>query len=121
MKKTAKFPLLLASVLLTVGLSHNAFASGNAGNRPIKKLIHPNKTRVLVVADNQNWLNPDSCDKSNQVVLAAGQLASDKIFREMLAMLLSAQIAGRRVELRTTDCININGISYPVITQVTLL
>ena len=38
MKKTTKFPLLLASVLLTVGLSHNAFAAGNAGNGAIKKL-----------------------------------------------------------------------------------
>ena len=91
------------------------------GNRAIKKLIHQNKTRVFVVADNQNWLNPDSCDKSNQVVLASGQLASDKVYRAMLAMLLSAQIAGRRVELKTTDCVNVNGTSYPVITQVALL
>ena len=72
-------------------------------------------------ADNKMWLNPDACQKSNQVVLAAGQLANDKVYREMLAMLLSAQVSARRVELRTNGCVTVGGTSYPSITQVTLL
>jgi len=66
-------------------------------------------------------LNPDFCQKSNQIVLAAGQLANDSVYREMLAMLLSAQVTARRVEVRMKDCVIVNGTSYPSITQATLL
>jgi len=121
MKKTTKFPLLLGSVLLTVGLSHNAFAAGNAGNRVIKKLVKTDNSRVLVIPDIQNWLNPDGCDASDQVVLASGELTNDDVYRQMFAMLLSAYVGGQRVELRTKDCLGVNGTSYPVITQITLL
>jgi len=116
-----KLFLSLMVVVLIAGISHSAFAAGNAGNRVIKKLVHPDKTRVLVVPDIQDWLNPDGCDASNQVVLASGELANDGIYREMFAMLLSAYVAERRVELRTNGCLGVNGTSYPVITQITLL
>ena len=121
MKTASKIVLSLSAGVLIVGLSHSALAAGNAGNRAIKKMIHPDSTRVLVVADGKIWLNPDACQKSNQVVLAAGQLANDKVYREMLAMLLSAHVSARRVELRTNGCVTIAGTSYPSITQVTLL
>ena len=121
MKASSKVILSLVAGILVAVLSHTAYAAGNAGNRAIKKMIHPNSTRVLVVADNKIWLNPDACDKSKQVVLAAGQLANDKVYREMLAMLLSAQVSGRRVEIRTNGCIAVTGTTYPLITQVTLL
>ena len=121
MKTASKIILSLLTGVLIAGLSHSAFAAGNAGNRAIKKMIHPDSTRVLIVADGKIWLNPDACDKSNQVVLASAQLANDKVYREMLAMLLSAQVSARRVELRTKNCVTIGGTSYPSITQVTLL
>jgi hypothetical protein len=121
MKTASKIVLSLLAGVLIVGLSHSAFAAGNAGNRAIKKMVHPDSTRVLIVAEGKIWLNPDACDKSNQVVLASAQLANDKVYREMLAMLLSAQVSARRVELRTKDCVTITGTSYPSITQVTLL
>ena len=121
MKTKRRVILALVAAIALAGLSHTAFAAGNAGNRAIKKMIHPDSTRVLVVADNKIWLNPDACDKSNQVVLAAGELANDKVYREMLAMLLSAQLSGRRVEVRTNGCLTVSGSTYPVITQVTLL
>ena len=121
MKLSGKIATALTAVVLVVSLSHKAFAAGNAGNRAIKKMIHPDSTRVLVVANNKIWLNPDACDKSNQLVLAAGQLTSDKVYREMLAMLLSAQVSERRVEVRTNGCLAVSGSTYPVITQVTLL
>jgi hypothetical protein len=98
-------------------LSNTAFAAGNAGNRAIKKIVHPDTTRVLVVADGKIWLNPDACDKSNQVVLAAGELANDKVYREMLTMLLSAHVTARRVEIRTKDCLTVNGSTYRATSQ----
>jgi hypothetical protein len=121
MKTASKIVLSLLAGVLIAGLSHSAFAAGNAGNRAIKKMIHPDSTKVLIVAEGKIWLNPDACDKSNQAVLASAQLANDKVYREMLAMLLSAHVSARRVELRTKDCVTINGTSYPSITQVTLL
>ena len=116
-----KLILSLMAGILIAGFSHSVLAGGNAGNRAIKKMIHPDSTRVLVVADNKIWLNPEACDKSNQIVLAAGQLTSDKVYREMLTMLLSAQVSERRVEVRTNGCLTVSGSTYPVITQVTLL
>ena len=121
MSVSGKIIMAFTAVVLVASLSHTAFAGGNAGNRAIKKMIHPDSTRVLVMADNKIWLNPDACDKSNQVVLASGQLSNDKVYREMLAMLLSAQLSGRRVEVRTNGCLTVSGSTYPVITQVTLL
>jgi hypothetical protein len=121
MKTASKIVLSLLAGVLIAGLSHSAFAAGSAGNRAIKKMIHPDSTKVLIVAEGKIWLNPDACDKSNQVVLASAQLANDKVYREMLAMLLSAHVSARRVELRTKDCVTITGTSYPSITQVTLL
>ena len=120
MKTPGKIVLTLMAGILIAGLSQSVFAGGNAGNREIRKLIHPDSTRVLVVPT-KNWLNPDACQKSNQAVLAAGQLVNDKVYREMLAMLLSAHVSARRVELRTNGCVTIAGTSYPSITQVTLL
>jgi hypothetical protein len=114
---------IISSVLTTlviVGLSHSAFAAGNAGNREIRKLTHADNSRLSIIAT-KNWLNPDSCNKSNQVILAAGLLVSEKVYREMYALVLSAHVSGRRVEVRTNGCIGIAGTTYPVITQVTLL
>ena len=121
MQVAGKVIVALIVGVMAASLSHTAFAAGNAGNRAIKKMIHPDSTRVLIVAQNKIWLNPDACDKSNQVVLAAGELANDKVYREMFAMLLSAQLTGRRVEIRSKDCLTVNGSTYPSITQVTLL
>ena len=121
MKVSGRIILSLMAGVLIAGLSHSAFAGGSAGNRAIKKMIHQNATRVLVVAEGNIWLNPDACDKSNQVVLAAGKLANDKVYREMLAMLLAAQVSERRVEIRTNGCQLVNGFEIPVIIQVTLL
>jgi len=39
----------------------------------------------------------------------------------MLAMLLSAQLTARRVEVRTNGCLGVSGTTYPLITQATLL
>jgi len=122
MMKTSRTIILSVIVgMLIAGLSHGAFAAGNAGNRVIKKLVHPDKTRVLIVPDIQDWLNPDGCDASNQVVLASGELVNEGVYREMFAMLLSAYVGGRRVELRTSGCLGVNGTTYPLITQITLL
>jgi hypothetical protein len=111
---------LVVSFLMTVA-SSAAFAAGNAGNRAIKSMNHPDSTRVLVEANNTIWLNPDACDKSNQVVLAAGQLNSYRIYQEMLAMLMTAHASERRVEIRTNGCLGVNGTSYPIVAQVKLL
>lgn len=113
------FSSFLISLLL-VGLSHSAFAAGNAGNREIRKLTHANNSRLSIVAT-KNWLNPDSCNKSNQVILAAGRLVSEKVYREMYALALSAHVSGRRVEVRTDGCIGIAGTTYPVVSQISLL
>ncbi len=113
------FVSLIAGALIA-GLSHGAFAAGNAGNRELRKLTHADNSRLSIIAT-KNWLNPDACDKSNQVVLAAGRLVSDKVYREMYALVLSAHVTGRRVEVRTSDCIGIAGTTYPVVTQITLL
>ena len=121
MKTKRKMILALMAAIALVGLSQTAFAAGNAGNRAIKKMIHPDSTRVLVVADGKIWLNPDTCDKSNQLVLASGQLSNDKVYREMLTMLLSAQLTARRVEVRTNGCLGVGGTTFPLISQVTLL
>ena len=120
MKTVHKIFLPLIAGLLLAGLSHSAFAAGNAGNREIRKLTHADNSRLSIIAT-KNWLNPDGCDKSNQVILAAGRLVSEKVYREMYALVLSAHVSGRRVEVRTSECIGISGTTYPVITQVTLL
>ena len=120
MKAPCKIVSSILTGLLLVGLCHSAFAAGNAGNREIRKLTHADNSRLAIIAT-KNWLNPDSCNKSNQVILAAGRLVSEKVYREMYALVLSAHVSGRRVEVRTDGCIGIAGTSYPVITQVTLL
>lgn len=107
--------------LLLFGVWQPTLADGNAGNRAIKKIIHPDDSQVLVVADKRVWLNPDSCDKSYQLVLDAGKLSSDAVYREMLAMLLAAQVSGRRVEVRANGCLGVGGFTFPVISQVTFL
>jgi len=121
MKTSRTIILSLLVGVFIAGLSHSAFAAGNAGNRVIKKLVHADNTRLLIIPDIQDWLNPDGCDDSNQVVLASGELANDGVYREMFAMLLSAYVGLRRVELRTNGCIGVNGTTYPLITQITLL
>jgi len=51
MKTRRKLILMLMAGVLIAGLDHTAFAAGNAGNRAIKKMIHPDSTRVIIVAD----------------------------------------------------------------------
>ena len=117
--KTIVLSLLVGVVIM--GFNQVVFAAGNAGNRAIKKLIHPDSTRVFVKAFNTVWLNPDACDKSNQIVLASDQLSNENVYRELLAMLLTAHVAERRVEVRTNGCLSVGGTTFPLITQVTLL
>ena len=121
MKASMKAGLTVVMVVLIAGTINTAFAAGYAGNRVIGKMVHPDNSRVLVVADNNEWQNPDSCDESNQLVLASGELKSYRIYMEMLTMLLSAQLSERPVGIRVDGCVGIGGSTYPIISQVALL
>jgi hypothetical protein len=106
--------------MLLAGLSGNALAAGNSGKRTIKNLVHANTERVQVVAKGSAWKNPDACDGSDQLVLAADQVASSGVYREMLAMILSAHVSERQISAKVNGCVTINGKTYPKITQLTL-
>jgi hypothetical protein len=110
--------LLIAILVIAAGTT-TAWAAGSAGTRAIKKVTHTNAQRVLISADSA-WENPDVCGRSNQVVLVAGRLSSEAVYREMLAMILSAHVAGRSVNLRVDGCIDVDGEGYPVVKEVTV-
>lgn len=106
---------------LVLGLSGTtAWAAGNSGKRNIKQLVHANTERVQVFADSSDWDNPDACDRSNQIVLASSQLKNAGVYREMLAMILSAHVSDRQIAAKVNGCLTINGKTFPKITQVTL-
>jgi hypothetical protein len=109
---------VLATALMV--LSQGAYAAGNSGKRAIKNLVHANTERVQVVADSSDWKNPDACDRSDQIVLASNQLKSAGVYREMLAMILSAHVSDRQIAAKINGCVTINGKTFPKITQVTL-
>lgn len=110
-------PLVAALVLATWATT--ALAAGNAGTRAIKKTTHTNAQRLIVSGDSP-WKNPDACDHSNQVVLAAGRLSSEAVYREMFAMIMSAHVAGRSVNIGVEGCIDLGGESYPVVKEITV-
>ena len=110
-------PLVAALVLATWATT--ALAAGNAGTRVIKKATHTNAQQLIVSGDSP-WKNPDACDRSDQIVLASNQLKSAGVYREMLAMILSAHVSDRQIAAKVNGCVTINGKTYPKITQVTL-
>lgn len=109
---------VIATALMV--LSQGVYAAGNSGKRAIKHLVHANAERVQVVADSSDWNNPDACDRSDQIVLASIQLKNAGVYREMLAMILSAHVSDRQIAAKVNGCIAINGKTYPKIAQVTL-
>ncbi len=110
-------PLLAALLLATWATA--AWAAGNAGTRGIKKVTHGNSQRLFIVGDSP-WQNPDVCDVNHQVVLVAGRLANEAVYREMFAMIMSAHLAGRSVNVRVKGCIDIQGETIPVVNEVTV-
>jgi hypothetical protein len=100
--------------------SQAAFGAGNSGKRAIKSLVHPNAERVQIVAKSNAWGNPDACDGSNQIVLSAKDLKSPGVYREMLAMILSAHVSDRQIAAKVNGCVTVNGKTYPKMTQVTV-
>jgi hypothetical protein len=111
-------PFIVASALTL--LSQSAYAAGNSGKRNIEKLIHPNAARVHVVAADSGWANPDACDRSDQIVLKKRDLADEGVYREMLALILSAHVSDRQIAAKVRGCTAVNGQTYPLIVQLTL-
>lgn len=109
---TVGIALLLASQFV--------LAAGSSGQRYINNLKHPNAEKVYVVSDGDDWGNPDACDRSNQLVLSKGKLKNEQIYRELLAMVLSAHLSDRQVAARVDGCVLVSGKSYPAIVQLTL-
>ena len=109
---------LVAAVVLT-GYSAAVLAAGNAGSRSIKKVTHQNSNRLYVTGD-EKWLNPDVCDNSSEVVLIASKLKSESIYREMFAMIMSAHLSGRTINVQVKDCVSVQGVSYPIVDEVSV-
>lgn len=110
--------MAVAIVLSVVGTV--AQAAGNSGKRNIEKVIHPNAARVHVVAADSGWANPDACDRSDQLVLKKRDLSDERVYREMLAMILSAHLSDRQIAAKVRGCAAVNGLTYPLIVQLTL-
>jgi hypothetical protein len=115
---TTRCRALVAALVLATWAT-TALAAGNGGTRVIKKVTHTNAQRLLISGDS-GWENPDVCDRSNQVVLAAAKLSNEAVYREMFAMIMSAHVAGRSVNVRVGGCIDIEGQTYPVVKEVTV-
>jgi hypothetical protein len=121
MTHTRTRTIALLAGLALVAVSQGTLAAGNSGKRYIKQLVHPNAARLHVVAKGSEWDNPDACDRSDQIILTQDDVADERVYREMLAMILSAHVSDRRIAARVNGCTTINGQTYPAIVQVTLL
>jgi hypothetical protein len=109
--------LLLALCLGCLGTTVQA--ADNAGTRTISNVSHLNSQRVLIRSD-EAWINPGVCDRDASVVLAASELYSKAVYKEMFAMIMSAHVARREVNIKVNGCLAIGGVSYPVVKQVTV-
>lgn len=96
-----------------------AQAADNAGTRTISKVSHLNSQRVLIRGD-EAWTNPGVCDRDADVVLAASELSSEAVYRELFAMIMSAHVARREVNIQVKGCLAIRDVSYPVVKEVTV-
>jgi|GEM_PF-6631624 len=98
--------------IATAVLCLSAFAAQAGGATP------PGKITSLqiwpahgVLIQHQNMVNPDGCGRSDHLLLRP----SDPFYKEMYAMLLSAQASGKQVELRLNGC---DGFAVVVVTAV---
>lgn len=117
-RNNAKAITVVAAALLV--LSQGANATGNSGKRAIKHLVHGNADRVQIVADSNDWNNPDACDRSDRIVLQSNGLKNATIYRHMFEMILSTHVSDRQIAAKVNGCVTINGKTYPKVFQVTL-
>ena len=94
-------------------------AADNAGTRTITKVSHLNSQKVLIRGD-EPWNNPGVCERDTSVVLAANQLSSEAVYKELFAMIMSAHIARREVNIQVNGCMTIRGVTFPVVKEVTV-
>jgi hypothetical protein len=88
--------------IATTVLCLSAFVAQAGGVTTLGKInsvqIWPAHNGVLI--QHQNMINPDGCGRSDHLLLRP----SDPFFKEMYAMLLSAQASGKQVQLHVNGC-----------------
>jgi hypothetical protein len=87
----------------------------------LRQITHKDDRTVIVRGLNGDWKNPDVCDDASRVVLSPANASSPEAYTEQYAALLGAQLTGRAVKLFLSGCIEVDGMTRPVITQIAIL
>ncbi len=112
------FKVVTAVLVSMVWMS--AFGAGSSGPDTIGGLQHRPDRLLLVWAGDGAWNNPDGCDTTARAVLVPGQ-ASTESYREKFAAILVADLNGNTVRFWFSGCFNLNNVTSPIITNVSIL
>ncbi|MDM3871229.1 hypothetical protein QSV34_07655 [Porticoccus sp. W117] len=104
MRRLITFFLIAASI----GYAAYALAGGGLTKNKITKVAFQTGG-FFMYAD--NWPNPNSCDRSDAIVL----LTSDPNYDKAYALLLAANMSGKQVQGYSDGCANFDGKSYNTI------
>lgn len=103
------------SLLLLVQVAAGA---GYSTAQTIASVTQKTSGLVSVAPKNGNWGNPDGCSKSDRFLIPANAKAR----KELLALVLSGHLQGRRIRARLSGCARSGGagLTFPTAVSITL-
>jgi len=119
MRTSLKTILSAVTLVLVSMVWISAFGAGSSGQDTIDHLVQRSDRTLLVFPSNFFWNNPDGCDDVRKAALDP-LLESPESFREKFAIILAAHLNGNVVRFGLSGCFNLNNVTIPIITNVTI-
>lgn len=107
---------LSAVSAFAVGLPVLAVASGSGGTQTISTINVDSSSQLIWVSGAAAWSNPDSCGRSDIVLLQM----SNAYYKDMLAILIAASVSGKNVGLWLNGCSSSPWGNAPVVISVAM-
>ncbi|WP_445354318.1 hypothetical protein ACJJI5_13365 [Microbulbifer sp. EKSA008] len=109
---------VVVGVTLCLGLSSYAYAKGSGGERNLNAVRLPGDDFIVFEALDNDFSNPDGCDRSDRVLLRRETEGAD----QKLSVALTALVAEKKVGVWLDGCSNSPwGYTIPVVDSLWIL
>lgn len=92
-------------MLMVILLPSASYSSGPSGAQVVSAMNVDNIGKIRIYAQNGEWLNPDACDSSSEIIiLPSVNGVVNKYYSEMFALVTASFLQNKRVSGMLNGC-----------------